>query len=198
MLKILVKNKKNLSLVIILGLFLSLVPLYYSQASWVDDLLNSLGSLPIRIAGDLIGVASAMVLVPVFVLLIVGCLISFAFFTISLFFLEWVSSGDLITLGFTHGGIVDIGWNITRNFTNFGFVLILVFIALATILRLEAYHTIALSNLRPPKTDNHDVCAYIKLVEIKKAETIHRRHTQSSETTWGTDILSTFISQTHQ
>ncbi|MFC1663527.1 hypothetical protein ACFL0A_00110 [Patescibacteria group bacterium] len=82
---------------------------------------------------------AGLLMVPVFVLLILGCLISFAFFTISLLFLKWVSSGYLITLGFTHGGIVDIGWNLTRNFANLGFVLVLVFIAIATILRLESY-----------------------------------------------------------
>jgi len=52
--------------------------------------------------------------------------------------LNWVVSG-FTTLPYTTGGIIDIGWPICRDLVNISFIIILVFIGLATALRLGEY-----------------------------------------------------------
>ncbi|PJE59714.1 MAG: hypothetical protein COU85_02225 [Candidatus Portnoybacteria bacterium CG10_big_fil_rev_8_21_14_0_10_44_7] len=51
--------------------------------------------------------------------------------------LNWTT--NLTTSGFSDAGIVSIGWNISRSVVNMLFALILLAIAFATILRIEAY-----------------------------------------------------------
>jgi len=54
--------------------------------------------------------------------------------------LDWaMSPGGFIFLPYTSGGIVDIGWAITRDLTNIAFVLGMVVIGLATALRYGDY-----------------------------------------------------------
>jgi len=46
---------------------------------------------------------------------------------------------DPRTFQYTKAPAVELGWEITRNFVNLGFVIALIVIAMATILRLESY-----------------------------------------------------------
>ncbi len=62
-----------------------------------------------------------------------------AFMGFSQILLTWVTSEGFINIKFTSNAFVDIGWNMTRDFTNILIVLGLVVIALATILRISSY-----------------------------------------------------------
>lgn len=53
--------------------------------------------------------------------------------------LGWVISPDFISLKFTQNPFVDAGLSITKGFANMGFILFLVVIAVATVLRIEEY-----------------------------------------------------------
>jgi len=58
--------------------------------------------------------------------------------------LKWVLSPDFISWSYTNPAtnpVIETGLNITRSFVNMGLVLILVYIAFATILRLSGYQT---------------------------------------------------------
>ncbi len=53
--------------------------------------------------------------------------------------LSWVLSPYFMSLPYTYGGIVDIGWPIVRDFINMFFIIALVIIGLATALRIKEY-----------------------------------------------------------
>ncbi len=53
--------------------------------------------------------------------------------------LGWVVGPYFTTLPYTHGGIVEIGWPIVRDFINMFFIIALVIIGLATALRIKEY-----------------------------------------------------------
>lgn len=53
--------------------------------------------------------------------------------------LGWVTGPNFITLPYTRGGIVDVGWPIVRDFINMFFIIALVVIGLATALRIKEY-----------------------------------------------------------
>ena len=53
--------------------------------------------------------------------------------------LGWVTGPHFTTLPYTHGGIVDVGWPIVRDFINMFFIIALVVIGLATSLRIKEY-----------------------------------------------------------
>ncbi len=53
--------------------------------------------------------------------------------------LSWVLSPNFINLPYTKEGIVGIGWELVRDFTNMFFIIILVFIGLSTALRIRDY-----------------------------------------------------------
>lgn len=53
--------------------------------------------------------------------------------------LGWSIDPLFIRVPYTSGGIIDIGWPVTRDLANMGIVLVLVFIGLATALRLKEY-----------------------------------------------------------
>lgn len=53
--------------------------------------------------------------------------------------LNWVLSPDFNRLPLTHGGIVDIGWTLTREIVNMFFVFWMIIIAFGTILDIEGY-----------------------------------------------------------
>jgi len=138
--KIISKEKKILLLILGVGLILSLTPIKPAQAADIwSSIFDAVKDIPNFIVGGGTWILGWGFLLPMFMILIVGCFISAALFYISLFLLKWVASGYLITLPFTHGGIVDKGWQATQSLANLGFVLVLVFIALSTILRLENY-----------------------------------------------------------
>jgi hypothetical protein len=53
--------------------------------------------------------------------------------------LSWVTSENFISLPYTSGGVVAIGWPLCRDFANMAIVIFLVFIGLATALRIGDY-----------------------------------------------------------
>lgn len=53
--------------------------------------------------------------------------------------LNWVLSPYFMSLPYTYGGIVDVGWPIVRDFINMFFIIALVIIGLATALRIKEY-----------------------------------------------------------
>ncbi len=138
--KIISQNKKSLFLVLGIGLFLSFLPLHNAQAADIwTEIWDAVKGLPDFIAGEVVWVVAWPFMFGLMAVLIIGCLLSYAMFFLSLYLLKWVASGYLVTLPFTSGGIVDVGWQATLSIANLGFVLVLVFIALSTILRLENY-----------------------------------------------------------
>ena len=129
-------NRKTLMLLLGVGLVLSLIPLHFAQAFWWTELIAGVADLGLT----LLTLPFWIVVFPIVILLaFVAPLLSFIIFVVSLLFLRWVAEGYLVTLHFTHGGVVDQGLAATTSLVNLGFILILVFIALATILRLQSY-----------------------------------------------------------
>jgi len=53
--------------------------------------------------------------------------------------LSWVLSGNFITLPYTHGPVVETSWGLVRDLTNMLFIIVLIFIGLATALRIREY-----------------------------------------------------------
>ncbi|MFC1629953.1 hypothetical protein ACFL06_00260 [Patescibacteria group bacterium] len=53
--------------------------------------------------------------------------------------LGWAIDPWFIRYGYTQGGIVDIGWPVVRDLANMGIVIALIFIGLATALRIREY-----------------------------------------------------------
>jgi len=66
-------------------------------------------------------------------------LISSGFLYLAGSILSWVCSDNFISLPYTHGPIIDDTWALTRDLTNMLFVVVLVFIGLATALRIRDY-----------------------------------------------------------
>lgn len=144
-LKLFSQNQKVLTLIMGFGLILFLMPLYFVQAApdpwewpWKDCgswdvfcILKAIGeyiiSLPIRFA-------FLVLVVPIALL---GLVAGFIFFlTVGL--LSWIKTVAL-SVPIIHAGIVNIGWTFARDFANMFFLLILAFIGLATILKLQDY-----------------------------------------------------------
>ncbi len=114
-------NSKNFSLfakfsllfLVLLGL---VIPLQQAEAF--------LGSLAALIAANFFAFALQL-----------AVLISWLVLLVSSGIFSWVISPSFITLPYTSGGIVDIGWPITRDLANMGFVFTLLVIGVATALR---------------------------------------------------------------
>ena len=66
-------------------------------------------------------------------------LITAPILTICQGFLHWVTSPDFINVSFINNPVVNIGWDIVRDFTNMFIVLGFTLVALATILRRQEY-----------------------------------------------------------
>lgn len=129
-LKIFSENKKTLILIMGLGLFLSLVPSHLAQAGvWenIEGILTYIATWPLKI----MGLTVALILLTLGLLAGVLCFIAIGF-------LSWIKT-ICLSIPATHGGVVDIGWTFTRDFANMFFILILVFIGLATILKIKDY-----------------------------------------------------------
>ncbi|MBI2038532.1 MAG: hypothetical protein HYT19_01240, partial [Candidatus Nealsonbacteria bacterium] len=75
----------------------------------------------------------------VFVFANIAVILSYIFYTFSSLVLTWVTNDFFVSLPATSGGIVDNGLRITTGLVDLGFILVLVVIALATILRRESY-----------------------------------------------------------
>lgn len=153
MIKIVSQNKKTLALIFGLGLFLSLMPLHSANA--VVSRFFECGGFSIFSIWDVIecwvsGILDVLLMVPIWIILgpIIGAVAigtflgifgSFIFYAFASLLLDWVASDAFVSLPFTRGGIVGPGLEITTSLVNMLFILVLVFIALATILRLESY-----------------------------------------------------------
>ncbi|MBI4359373.1 MAG: hypothetical protein HY577_02230 [Candidatus Nealsonbacteria bacterium] len=105
----------KISLLVLVFVGLSL-PLYQARAF--------LGPLAGLIAANIFAFALQLVVIITWLILLVCYAI-----------LIWVLSPAFITLPYTSGGIVDIGWPITRDLANMGFVFALLVIGVATALR---------------------------------------------------------------
>ena len=130
LLGMLFSNKKVLFLTLGLVLFLSLAPLHFVQAANIfSDILNGIKNLPISIP-------TLTIVVPLFVITAVLGTISTILSQIIIIFVRATMS-----IGVTPANqeIVRIGWEVSRDVVNLLFILILVFIGLATILRLQTY-----------------------------------------------------------
>ena len=87
--------------------------------------------------GLLIGTAVAVTLINLVLQLILA--ISTLILGLAGLILNWVLSPYFMSLPYTYGGIVDIGWPIVRDFVNMLFIVALVIIGLSTALRIKEY-----------------------------------------------------------
>jgi len=106
---------------VFLGLAL---PLQFALGGVVSGLLGAIVAIPVAIITLLLQV----------MLILTNLLVSIAGAI-----LWWVLSPYFMSLPYTHGGIVDIGWPIVRDFINMFFIIALVIIGLATALRIKEY-----------------------------------------------------------
>jgi hypothetical protein len=131
------QNKKELILAllffIIFGLFLPYQP---TLAQKVPGLSCSFWDVGCHAANFILSILIKIVVLTVFG---IPLIISALFVGIMGLILGWVLSPDFISLKFTQNPFVDIGLSITKGFANMGFILFLVVIALATVLRIEQY-----------------------------------------------------------
>ncbi len=93
----------------------------------------------IQAQGGILGAIMSIGANIVTIFLQVILVISNIFMGIAGLILNWVLSPYFMSLPYTHGGIVDVGWPIVRDFANLFFVVALVFIGLATALRISEY-----------------------------------------------------------
>ena len=118
-------TKKQLILAVLFLIFLGLAfPLQFAQAGVVSGILGALASIPLAI---------------ITLLLQIVLLVTNLFVSIAGVILWWVLSPYFMSLPYTHGGIVDVGWPIVRDFINMFFIIALVIIGLATALRIKEY-----------------------------------------------------------
>ena len=119
-------KRRILSLFFVLVLFCLFSPLYYARAGWVQDIISGVGALLIA-----------------FAFLVIGQ-IAILFSDFAGWLLKWVISTNFIRLSYTNPAenpIIEAGLNITQGFVNMLLVLILIYIAMATILRLAGHET---------------------------------------------------------
>ncbi|MFH1713729.1 MAG: hypothetical protein ABH876_00945 [Patescibacteria group bacterium] len=143
------KNKRILILTMVVGLILSFLPLHSVEAAcsaspldWpqcIVDFALYLPSLPLRIG-------FAIFIIPLILAAIGGGLlysviVAVCNWMMSIFLQVGITPANSIPAGLPGATpqIVTIGWTFTRDFVNMFFILILVFIGLATILRIKEY-----------------------------------------------------------
>ena len=130
--KLFSQNKKVIFLVLGLGLIFSLIPSHVAYAFWWDDLISWVIALPLRIGAFILMLPILLTALIVSVIYLIIVMITNWLIHISL--LVGITPGNPLT-----PGIINIGWTFTRDFANMFFILILVFIGLATILKLREY-----------------------------------------------------------
>jgi hypothetical protein len=114
-------NKPAVLAAVFFFVFLGLaLPSQFVQAGFLDVL----ASIPVMIVTVLLQV----------VLLVSNLIVSLAGAI-----LGWVTGPYFTTLPYTHGGIVEVGWPIVRDFINIFFIIALVVIGLSTALRIKEY-----------------------------------------------------------
>lgn len=124
-------KKKTIFSVLFFTLWGILFPGKNAYAAWYDFVISAVTFIP---------------MVAISIILLVGVLLTGLLAAFSGEVLTWVTGPNFIatstaavTWSYTRNPIVDIGLNITQPFVNMILVLVLVFIALATILRFENY-----------------------------------------------------------
>jgi len=121
-----IKKHFYFSLLLLFGIFM---PLWKANAAWYDFLVNAITYIP-RVFISLL-------------LYIVGAITALLAGLASVI-LNWVISPNFTTLSYTNPAgnpIIKAGLDVTQGFVNMILVLVLVYIALATILRLAGYET---------------------------------------------------------
>jgi len=93
----------------------------------------------VQAQGGFIGAIMSIPINIISILLQVTLIVSNLVVGIAGFLLNWVLSPYFTSLPYTHGGIVDVGWPIVRDFINMFFIIALVIIGLATALKIEEY-----------------------------------------------------------
>jgi len=132
-----------LSFIIFVGCLLSQPA--FAQSTCLNQPPGGLGcnfwSDPVAYAGCKAAefILSALIKLAVLLFLGLPLIISALVAGIMCLVLGWILSADFISLKFTNNAFVNIGLSITKNFANMGFILFLVVIALATVLRIEEY-----------------------------------------------------------
>ncbi len=127
--RIILSNKRVLFLGLGVVLLLSLVPLHFAQANVFSDIVNFIKNLPISIP-------TLIIVIPLIIIaLALGLIVTF----LNGFMLIFVRATMSIGVTPANQQIVEIGWSVSRDLVNLLFILILVFIGLATILRLQTY-----------------------------------------------------------
>ena len=107
-------------------------PMGLNCGGWWDVGCNAVSTL-------VSGIGSILIKLAVLFFIGLPLIISAVIAGIMCLILGWIISADFISLKFTNNAFVNIGLSITRNFANMGFILFLVIIALATVLRIEEY-----------------------------------------------------------
>lgn len=132
---------------ILLGIFasvavISLIPLHFANAQFgfVGEAVNWIGDIFAGAAGEVLEpVVKGLAHLFITILIVPAGLL----FNLVAQLAMWLL-GEVLTVGVIPGAadtppFVQIGWEFARNFVNLLFLLILVFIGLATILRLQEY-----------------------------------------------------------
>ncbi|MBI4101376.1 MAG: hypothetical protein HY443_00235, partial [Candidatus Nealsonbacteria bacterium] len=112
-----------------LVLFLSLAPTHFAQANIFSDIVNSIKNIPVS-------VPTLVVAIPLF---IIASAIGLIFTLLSQVMVAFAQATMSIGVTPATQSIVQIGWSVSQQLANIFFILILAFIGLGTILRLQTY-----------------------------------------------------------
>lgn len=129
-------KKKGLILALLFFVIFALVFSFQPALAQIPGLNCAWWDIPCLTANF---VLSILIKIVVLVTFGIPLLVSALFVAIMALILGWVISPDFISLKFTQNPFVDVGLSITKGFANMGFILFLVVIALATVLRIEEY-----------------------------------------------------------
>ncbi|OGD25053.1 hypothetical protein A2819_00885 [Candidatus Azambacteria bacterium RIFCSPHIGHO2_01_FULL_40_24] len=125
-------NKKQ-KILTILGLSLVLVSvLFASNQVWAQEKTN-----PFGVVGDILGGLGDKVIGSVFYA--IGLLLGGLAAIIAMIAGWLVNFAINLNFNILQNPIIDIGWRISRDIANLGFVLFIIIIAIATILRMQQY-----------------------------------------------------------
>jgi hypothetical protein len=149
MIGLLPQNKKILILAAGVGLVLVLVPFYFAEAIDIADWCGCTGIQSVNPACWLRCLAEAILSLPIrilFAILVgiigIGALIAGLLYAAVSAIVTWLIQVVLqvgIVPGSNVPGIVEIGWEFSRQFANLFFILALAFIGLATVLKIREY-----------------------------------------------------------
>jgi hypothetical protein len=129
-------KKKGLVLALLFLVIFGLVFSFQPALAQIPGLNCAFWDVPCLTANFFLSIMIKIVVLTVFG---IPLLISALFVGIMALILGWIISPDFISLKFTQNPFVNIGLSITKGFANMGFIIFLVVIALATVLRIEEY-----------------------------------------------------------